>query len=57
MNEIKNEIENKDQKVKTVIYNKPVGYIGSVENFNSGRRLAKEVRKNFIIKEDQLEVN
>jgi len=37
-------------KVRTTIYNKPVGYISPVSNVNAGRRKEFEERKNFEIK-------
>lgn len=37
-------------KVKTTVWNKPVGYCSPVKNHNSGRQLAMRTRKNFVVK-------
>ena len=37
-------------KVKTTIYNKPIGYISPVSNVNEGRKEEFDNRKNFKIK-------
>lgn len=36
-------------KIKTTIYNKPVGYTTPVCNHNVGRQEAKKIRKNFVV--------
>ena len=36
-------------KVRTTIYNKPVGYISPVSNVNDGRKQEFESRKNFDV--------
>jgi hypothetical protein len=37
--------------IKTTIWNKPVGYTSPVKNHNSGRILAMNTRKNFVVTE------
>lgn len=39
-------------KVKTTIWNKPVGYTSPVQNHNSGRQLAMKTRKNYVVSAD-----
>jgi len=39
-----------DLKVKTTIYNKPVGYISPVSNVNEGKKQEFDNRVNFEIK-------
>lgn len=36
-------------KIKTTVYNKPVGYCTPVKNHNVGRIEAKQIRKNFVV--------
>lgn len=37
------------KKIKTTVYNKPVGYCTPVKNHNVGRAEAKQIRKTFVI--------
>lgn len=37
------------KKLRTVIYNKPIGYCTPVQNHNVGRQEAKSIRKNFVV--------
>lgn len=37
-------------KIKTTIYNKPIGYCTPVNNHNVGRSQAKKNRKEFKVK-------
>lgn len=39
------------KKIKTVIYNKPIGYISPVENCNDGKQKEFKNRKNFKVDE------
>lgn len=39
----------KKAKIKTTIYNKPVGYCTPINNHNVGRQEAKTIRKNFVV--------
>lgn len=36
-------------KIKTTIYQKPVGYCSPIKNHNSGRQLAMKTRKNYSV--------
>lgn len=38
------------KKLRTVVYNKPIGYCTPVQNHNVGRQEAKGIRKNFVVK-------
>lgn len=38
-------------KIKTTVWNKPVGYCSPIKNHNSGRQQAAKTRKNYVITE------
>lgn len=40
------------KKVKTVLYNKPVGYIAPVNNCNIGKQQEFQNRENFKVDQD-----
>lgn len=40
------------KKVKTVLYNKPVGYIAPVNNYNVGKQEEFKNRNNFKVDKD-----
>lgn len=35
--------------LKTIVYNKPIGYCTPVKNHNIGRQEAKNIRKNYVV--------